>query len=51
MQIKNELVAHSGFEDYLDHLDRTRYLAPQDIDLEPEFDEGLKKEDVWLETQ
>ena len=35
--------------DYLDHLERTRYLAPQEVDLEPEPDEYLEEEEVWLE--
>ena len=30
---------------YLDHLERTRYLAPQDADLEPEPDEDLEEEE------
>ena len=30
--------------DYLDHLERTRYLAPQDVDLEPDPDEDLEEE-------
>ena len=29
---------------------RTRYLAPQDVDLEPEPDEDLEEEDEWLEN-
>ncbi|HWI67407.1 MAG TPA: hypothetical protein VNS88_03375, partial [Nitrospiraceae bacterium] len=36
--------------DYLDHLERTRYLAPQEVDLEPEPDEDLEEEEVWLEN-
>ncbi len=35
---------------YLDHLERTRYLAPQDVDLEPELDEDLEDKEDWLET-
>ena len=27
-----------------------RYLAPQDVDLEPEPDEDLEEEEVWLEN-
>lgn len=29
---------------------RTRYLAPQEVDLEPEPDEDLEEEEVWLEN-
>ena len=36
--------------DYLDHLERTRYLAPQDVDLEPDPDEDLEEEEDWLEN-
>jgi hypothetical protein len=36
--------------DYLDRLERTRYLAPQEVDLEPEPDEDLEEEDEWLEN-
>jgi len=36
--------------DYLDHLERIRYLAPQDVDLEPELDEDLEEEKDWLEN-
>jgi hypothetical protein len=36
--------------DYLDHLERTRYLAPQDVDLEPEPDEDLEEGEDWLEN-
>ena len=36
--------------DYLDHLERTRYLAPQEADLEPGLDEDLEEEKVWLEN-
>ena len=47
--------------DYLDHLEGTRYLAPQDqthppgeqrssVDLEPEPDEDLEEEEGWLEN-
>ena len=37
-------------QDYLDHPERTRYLAPQEVDLEPEPDEDLEEEQVWLEN-
>ena len=33
--------------DYLDHLERTRYLPPQEVDLEPESDEDLEEKEVW----
>jgi hypothetical protein len=36
--------------DYLDHLERARYLAPRDVDLEPEADEDLEGEEDWLEN-
>ena len=36
--------------DYLDPLERTRYLVPQEVDLEPEPDEELEEEEVWLEN-
>ena len=36
--------------DYLDHLERTRYLAPQEVDLEPEPDEDIEEEEAWLEN-
>jgi hypothetical protein len=36
--------------DYLDHLERTRYLAPQDVDLEPDPDEDLEEEEDGLEN-
>ena len=34
----------------LDHLERARYLAPQEVDLEPEPDEDLEEEEDWLEN-
>ena len=36
--------------DYLDHLERTRYLAPQDVDLEPDPTKTLKKRKTGWKT-
>jgi hypothetical protein len=36
--------------EYLDRLELTKYLAPRDVDLEPEPDEDLEEEDVWLDN-
>lgn len=36
--------------DYLDHLERTRYLAPQEADLGPESHEDPEDGEVWLEN-
>ena len=35
--------------DYLHRLERAKYLAPQDVDLEPEQD--LDEEEVWLKKR
>jgi hypothetical protein len=43
------LITAREIRDYLNHLERTRYLAPQEVDLEPEPDEDPEEEDVWLE--
>ena len=36
--------------DYLDHLERTKYLASQEPDLEPESEEDLDEEEFDLES-
>ena len=45
-----QLFTAQEIRDYLDQLERTRYLAPQDVYLEPEPDEDLEEEEVWLEN-
>jgi hypothetical protein len=44
------LFTSQEIRDYLDHLERLRYLAPQEVDLEPEPDEDLEEEEDWLEN-
>jgi len=48
-EIQRLFTAHE-IRAYLDHLERTRYLAPQEVDLEPEPDEDLEEEEDWLEN-
>ena len=45
-----QLFTAKEIRDYLDHLERMRYLAPQEVDLEPESDEDLEEQEVWLDN-
>jgi hypothetical protein len=45
-----QLFTAQEIRDYLDQLECRRYLAPQEVELEPEPDEVLEEEEVWLEN-
>lgn len=45
-----QLCTAKEIRDYLDHLERTRYLAPQEMDLEPESDQELEEKEAWLDN-